>query len=62
MRRTLNPVFVGGIALAIGATNLLTIPIPAGANPIGYLVGYLGVPILVTVVYTVWYLRKYGTN
>jgi hypothetical protein len=62
VRRTLHPVFVAGIALAIGAVNLLTIRIPPGANPVGYLVGFLGVPILVTVAYAIWYLRKDGTD
>ena len=62
MSRPLNPVFVGGIALAIAVTNLLTIRIPADANPAGSLIGLVGVPIVVTVVYTIWYLRRYGRD
>ena len=53
-----SPLIVGGIALSLALVNLLTFRIPAGEAPIGHLIGYFGVPILVTVVYTIWYVRR----
>lgn len=57
--KPMSPIFVGGIALTLAIVNLLTIRVPTGANPIGYLVGFLGIPLLVTIIYTIWYIRRY---
>ena len=58
MKAPLSPVMVGGIALTLAIVNLLTIRIPPGASPLGYAVGYVGFPVFVAIVYTIWYVRR----
>ncbi len=58
MKAPLSPLIVGGIALTLAVVNLLTIRIPPGASPTGYVIGYVGFPILVATAYTIWYVRR----
>jgi lipopolysaccharide export LptBFGC system permease protein LptF len=57
--KPMSPLIVGGIAITLAFVNLLTFRIPTGESPISYLLGYFGVPVIVTIVYAIWYVRRY---
>jgi hypothetical protein len=57
--KPLSPLIVGGIAITLAFVNLLTFGLPAGENPIGYLLGYFGIPVFVSIAYAIWYVRRY---
>ena len=54
-----TPIVVMGIGLTIAVVNLLTIRVPPGSNAAGYVVGYLVTPIILGVLYWVWWRRRH---
>jgi hypothetical protein len=57
-----TPVVAIGIGVTVAIVNLLTISIPAGANPAAFLIGYLATPIVLALLYTAWYVRRDRTG
>ena len=54
-----SPLVVFGIGLTIAIVNVLTVRPPSGPNPAGYLIGYLLAPIIIGVLYWVWWRRRH---
>ena len=54
------PLVVFGIGIVVTAVNLASLmPLPAGADVAAYLVGYLLTPLVIAVLYWVWYRRRH---
>jgi amino acid permease len=54
-----TPVFVVGICLTIAFVNLVTAPMSVSRPGPGFLVGYIGTPIAIAVVYLGWYWARH---
>ena len=54
-----SPLVVLGIGAVVAVVNIATIRPPEGANPAAYLIGYLATPIVIGILYWVWWHRRH---
>jgi hypothetical protein len=53
-----SPLVVFGIGIVVAFVNLATLTVPGNADAAGYLIGYLATPIVLAVLYWIWYRRR----